>query len=111
MTGSPDSVQTRVRTAPDDARYPGKVKIEYTPHPLGGQELRVVRCDVRATNSQVYVETSKGRQCLPAWMTDRARCAALTFGWQPFVSQQALLELDALLTALDQRERPPKLDS
>ncbi len=44
-------------------------------------------------------------------MTDRARCAALTFGWQPFVSQQALLELDALLTALDQRERPPKLDS
>jgi hypothetical protein len=104
-------VKPRDRTAPDDARYLGTVKIEYTPHPLGGQEFQVVRRDLRGPNGQVLVETTKGRQCLPAWMTDRTLCAALTFGWQPFVSQHALLELDALLTALDQRDRPPKLDS
>jgi hypothetical protein len=44
-------------------------------------------------------------------MTDPRQCALLTFGLQPFASEQALRKLDALLASLDERELPPKLNS
>jgi hypothetical protein len=43
-------------------------------------------------------------------MTEPARCALLTFGWQPFVSEQALRQLDAFVASLDERDPPPKLN-
>ena len=96
----------------DDARYLGTVKVEYLFHPLFGQAVRDVRCDAKGrTEGQLLVDTSQGRQCVPAWMTDPKRCAALTFGLQPFASEQALRLLDALLASLDGRDLSPKLDS
>jgi hypothetical protein len=100
----------RLKSASDNARYLGTVKVEYLFHPLFGQEVRAVQCDAKGRKGQLLVETAKERQCLPAWMTDPRRCALLTFGWQPFVSDQALRELDALLAALDQRDPSAKLD-
>ncbi len=38
-------------------------------------------------------------------------CALLTFGWQPFVSHQALRQLDALLVSLDERDSEAKVGS
>jgi hypothetical protein len=34
-------------------------------------------------------------------MTDAARCVILTFGCEPFVSEQALRQVDAFLADLD----------
>ncbi len=105
----------------DDACYPGivkagtrhlgTVKVVYPFHPLFDQEVRAVQCDAKGRKGQLLVETSQDRQCLPAWMTEPTRCALLTFGWQPFVSEQALRQLDALLASLDQHDPPPKLNS
>jgi len=96
----------------DDARYLGTVKVEYLFHPLFGQAVRDVRCDAKGrTEGQLLVDTSQGRQCVPVWMTDPRRCAPLTFGLQPFASEQALCLLGALLASLDGRDLPPKLDS
>jgi hypothetical protein len=83
-------------------------KVEYPLHWLYGHEVTVVRCH---GNDQLLVETPNGRLCLPTWMTDRTACALLTCGWQPFVSDQALLQLDALLTAVDRGDLRRKLDS
>jgi hypothetical protein len=44
-------------------------------------------------------------------MTDPARCALLTFGWQPFASCQTLRQLDELLNALDHGDASAILDS
>jgi hypothetical protein len=101
----------RLKPASDDARYLGTVKVEYPFHPLYGQEVRAVECDAKGRKGQLLVEASKERLCLPAWMTDPTPCALLTFGWQPFVSQQSLRQLDALLAALDRRDSGSKLDS
>ena len=86
----------------DDARYLGSVKVEYLLHPLFGQEVRIVQLDAKGRKGQTLVETSEDRRCVPSWMTDPTRCALLTFGWQPFVSHQALRRLDALLASLDE---------
>jgi hypothetical protein len=95
----------------DDARYLGIVKVEYLFHPLFGQQVRAIQCDAKGRKGQLLVEASQDRQCLPSWMTDPTRCAILTFGWQPFVSAQALRQLEALLASLDQRDLPAKLNS
>ncbi len=95
----------------DDARYLGLAKVEYLLHPLFGQEVRIVQLDAKGRKGQTLVETSQDRRCLPAWMTDPARCALLTFGWQPFASSQALCQLDGLLASLDQRDGEAKVDS
>ena len=100
--GAPSRVASRVFSA---RRLPylsetvsSTVKVEYPLHWLNGHEVTVVRCH---GNGQLLVETPNGRLCVPTWMTDRTACALLTFGWQPFVCDQALLQLDALLTAID----------
>ena len=96
----------------DDARYLGIVKVEYLFHPLFGQVVRDVQGDAKGrTEGQLLVDTSQGRQCVPTWMTDPRRCAPLTFGLQPFASEQALRQLDALLASLDESDLPPKLNS
>jgi hypothetical protein len=100
----------RAKPLSDDARYLGTVRIEYLLHPLFGQAVRAVQCDAKGRKGQLLVETSQDRQCLPSWMTDPTRCALLTFGWQPFASDQALRQLDALLASLDQRDLPTKLN-
>ena len=56
----------------------------------------------KAVCDEEFNETSEDRRCVPSWMTDPTRCALLTFGWQPFVSYQALRRLDALLASLDE---------
>ncbi len=77
-----------------------------------GQTLRSVRWNAKGVKEgQLLVGTCQDRQCLPSWMTDPVRCALLTFGWQPFASEQALRRLDALLASLDERDLPPKLNS
>lgn len=95
----------------DDARYLGTVKVEYLFHPLFGQWVRAIQCDAKGRKDQMLVETSEDRQCLPSWMTDPTRCAILTFGWQPFVSDQALRQLDMLLASLDRGDLPARLNS
>jgi hypothetical protein len=78
------------------------------------QTVRDVRCNapgLKEGQGQVLIETCQGRQCLPSWMTDPTRCTLLTFGWQPFASEQALRRLDALLASLDEGDLPPKLNS
>jgi hypothetical protein len=102
----------RLESLSDDARYLGTVKVEYLLHPLFGHVVRDVRCDAKGRNEgHLLVEGSLGRQCVPTWMTDPSRCESLTFGLQPFASEQALRQLDTLLASLDDRDLPPRLNS
>jgi hypothetical protein len=101
----------RTTALSDNARYPGTVKIEYPLHPLFGQEVRAVQLDAKGRKGQLLIESVEDRRCLPAWMTDPARCALLTFGWQPFASCQTLRQLDELLNALDHGDASAILDS
>ena len=102
----------RLPTPSDDARYLDTVKVEYLLHPMFGQTVRDVRCRAGGMREgHLRIETSQDRQCVPSWMTDPTRCALLTFGLQPFASEQALRQLDALLTSLDERDLPSKLNS
>lgn len=100
-----------VKPLSDNARYPGVVRIEYLLHPLFGEEVRTIQLDAKGRKGQLLVEASGDRRCLPSWMTDAARCALLTFGWQPLASCQALRQLDDLLTAIDRRDPSAILDS
>jgi hypothetical protein len=93
----------------DHARYLGSVKVEYLLHPLFGQEVGIVQFDAKGRKGQTLVESSEDRRCLPSWMTDPTRCALLTFGWQPFASNRALRQLDALLASLDEPDGQAKV--
>lgn len=95
----------------DNARYPGIVKIGYPLHPLFGQEVRAIQLDAKGREGQLLIEGVDDRRCLPFWMTDPARCALLTWGWQPFASCEALRQLDELLASLDRHDPQPRLDS
>jgi hypothetical protein len=63
--------------------------------------VRAVQLDFKGQKNHLLVESVDDRLCVPAWMTDQARCALLTLGWQPFASSQALRQLEELLSSLD----------
>jgi hypothetical protein len=73
----------------------------YPLHPLFGQEVRAVPLDAKGRKDQVLVESVDDRLCVPAWMTDQARCTLLTLGLEPFVSSETLRQLEELLSSLD----------
>ena len=77
------------------------MKVAYPLHPLFGQELPLVREEVRGGERRVCVQLAEGCHLIPHWMTDAAFCSRLTFGLQPRCAWQALLQLQALLETLD----------
>jgi hypothetical protein len=89
------------RLSPDrnDARYPGKVKVYYSLHPLFGQDVPVFRRYGRGESQQVEVQLAGRRQGVPGWMTDEDRCARFSLGTEPRCSLASLLELVRLLQA------------
>lgn len=77
------------------------MKVAYPLHPLYGQELPLVREEVRGGERHVCVQLAEGCHLIPHWMTDAAFCSRLTFGLQPRCAWQALLQLHALVETLD----------
>ena len=77
------------------------MKVAYPLHPLYGQELSLVREEVRGGERHVRVQLTEGCRLIPHWMTDATFCSRLTFGLQPRCDWQALLNLRALVDTLD----------
>jgi len=76
--------------------------VHYPWHPLYGQSV-LVRRGVRGNSRVLFVcDSSANTAGIPAWMTDRAVCAALSHG-PAMVHVEALSELAQLL---DTRRSP-----
>ena len=84
-----------------DARYQGKVKIEYPLHPLFGRAGTIVR-RVRQGNTLFWELTIDERPVtVVQWMIRQDLCQHLTCGHDPYCDENVLMELVALLDATD----------
>jgi hypothetical protein len=73
------------------------VTVHYPYHPLTGQKLRVWRTMKHGNTELLYCESEGNRiVTVPKWMTDYARCNALSEG-EPYVEISALLALKDFL--------------
>lgn len=80
--------------------------MHYRWHPLVGQSLPVQYREQRRGEQVAICELPDGSHTVvPAWMLERAACAALTFG-APQVSLEALRDLRRLLDVLAQERVP-----
>ena len=82
-----------------DARYPGKVKIEYALHPFYGREFAVIRRVCYGDVAHSEIDVSGKNVTVVAWMTERSACVGLRCGVEPVCSLTSLLELAAHLDA------------
>ena len=93
--------EARLKPARDDARYQGKVAVYYPLHPLYGCEgLSALRRVGSGEIEYVEIQSTLGRQFVPAWMLDADRCAQMTCGPMPAVDLASLVDLADWLQTL-----------
>jgi hypothetical protein len=84
-------------TTSDDARYPGRVRVEYPLHRLFGKQFDVVSRIRYGSQWHYVLDLGHQRLCVPRWMTDPVYCGELTWGLDPVCSLTSHFHVLALL--------------